>query len=126
MQQAVAASCAIPGLFPPVTIAGRRFMDGGMASMANAHLADGCAVVVVLTPISAGGLGTPPGIGQVLEREVAALREAGSRVLVIGPDAEAKGVMGMNLMDVTRRVAAAKAGQRQAAALAAEVAALWG
>jgi predicted acylesterase/phospholipase RssA len=25
---AVAASCAVPGIWPPVTIAGRRYMDG--------------------------------------------------------------------------------------------------
>jgi NTE family protein len=39
--QAVAASCAVPGVYPPVTIDGRRYVDGGMRSAANADLAQG-------------------------------------------------------------------------------------
>ena len=39
---AVAASCAVPGAWPCVTINGRRFMDGGLRSVANADLAAGC------------------------------------------------------------------------------------
>src|SRR5690348_17427060 len=38
---AVGASCAVPGLWPPVTIGERRFMDGGMRTVANADLAHG-------------------------------------------------------------------------------------
>ena len=30
---AVAASCAVPGAWPPVTIAGRRYMDGGVGQL---------------------------------------------------------------------------------------------
>jgi len=36
---AVAASCAVPGIWPPVTIDGRRYMDGGVRSSDNADLA---------------------------------------------------------------------------------------
>jgi NTE family protein len=32
---AVAASCSVPGAWPPVTIDGRRFMDGGVGSSVN-------------------------------------------------------------------------------------------
>ncbi|MET0132050.1 MAG: patatin-like phospholipase family protein, partial [Kibdelosporangium sp.] len=35
---AVAASCAVPGVYPPVTIDGRRYMDGGMRTSTNADL----------------------------------------------------------------------------------------
>ena len=48
---AVAASCAVPGVYPPVTIDGRRYMDGGMRSAANADLAQGYDRLVVLAPI---------------------------------------------------------------------------
>ena len=55
---AVAASCAVPGVWPPVTIGGRRWMDGGMRSPANADLAAGCDAVVVL-PRSPRGCAAP-------------------------------------------------------------------
>ena len=49
---AVAASCAVPGVWPPVTINGRRYIDGGMRSAVNADLAAGYERVVVLAPIN--------------------------------------------------------------------------
>jgi len=36
LARAVASSCAVPGIFPPVTIDGHRYMDGGMRSLTNA------------------------------------------------------------------------------------------
>lgn len=45
---AVAASCSVPGAWPPVTIAGRRYMDGGVASSVNLGVADDCDAAVVL------------------------------------------------------------------------------
>ena len=47
---AVAASCAVPLVWPPVTIGDRRYMDGGMHSIANAGLAAGCDRVLVVAP----------------------------------------------------------------------------
>ena len=47
---AVAASCAVPGVWPPVTIGDRRYMDGGVGSTVNMALADDCDVAVVLVP----------------------------------------------------------------------------
>ena len=47
---AVAASCAVPGAWPPVTIAGRRYMDGGVASSVNLGVARDCDAAVVLVP----------------------------------------------------------------------------
>jgi predicted acylesterase/phospholipase RssA len=46
---AVAASCAVPGIWPPVSIGGRRYMDGGTRSIANADLAEGHDDIVILT-----------------------------------------------------------------------------
>ena len=48
---AVGASCAVPGVWPPVTINGRRYMDGGMRAPANVDLAAGYDRVVVLAPL---------------------------------------------------------------------------
>lgn len=50
---AVAASCSVPGAWPPVTIAGRRYMDGGVASSVNLGVADDCDAAVVLVPAGA-------------------------------------------------------------------------
>jgi NTE family protein len=38
---AVGASCAVPGVWSLVTLGERRFMDGGMRTIANADLAHG-------------------------------------------------------------------------------------
>jgi NTE family protein len=54
--EAVAASSAVPGIWPPVTIEGRRYMDGGVRSADNADLAEGFARVVVISPL---GLDSP-------------------------------------------------------------------
>jgi len=50
LARAVAASCAMPGVLPPVWIEDRHFMDGGLRSPANVDLASGCERVLVLAP----------------------------------------------------------------------------
>ena len=57
---AVAASCAVPGIWPPVSIGGRRFMDGGTRTTANADLAEGHADILILTPMSPAMSATQP------------------------------------------------------------------
>ncbi len=47
---AVAASCAVPGVWPPVTIGDARYMDGGVRSSDNADLASGFARIVIVSP----------------------------------------------------------------------------
>src|SRR5699024_5762546 len=50
MEDAVAASCALPGRFPSVAIGGRRYTDGGAVSATHADLASGCSEVLVIAP----------------------------------------------------------------------------
>ncbi|MFI8259614.1 MULTISPECIES: patatin-like phospholipase family protein [unclassified Streptomyces] len=117
---AVSASCAVPGVWPPVTVGGRRFIDGGIRSATNADLASGCARVVILAPMALGsGLVPSP------SAQAARLREAGARVLLITPSAQARKVFGRNVLDPARRDPAARAGLAQAAEHAAEAAAVW-
>lgn len=117
---AVGASCAVPGVWAPVTIGVERWIDGGMRSPVNADLAAGCSRVVAIAPISLGlGPMTP------LETQVRALRAAGSKVAVVIPDAQARRRMGRNTLDPSRRVASAEEGRRQAKEALAEVAAVW-
>ncbi|MCG5463761.1 patatin-like phospholipase family protein [Micromonospora sp. NPDC053740] len=117
---AVGASCAVPGVWPPVTIGARRFVDGGMRSTVNADLAADARRVLVLAPTSSA-FGPMPR----LSAQVDALRAAGSRVVVLTPDAAARTAIGRNVLDPARRAGAARAGRAQADVVADEVAALW-
>ena len=104
---AVASSCAVPWIYPPVTINGRRYMDGGVRSTTNADVAAGYEVVLIVAPM--GAVTTA-----ALDEEVAELREAGSAVGVISPDQAALDAIGPNPLDPARRPAAAVAGLAQA------------
>jgi NTE family protein len=114
---AVGASCAVPGVWPPVTINGRRYMDGGVRSAANLDLADGYERVVVLAPITAGA-------GPIASVAAQAARLSAT-VAVVSPDKRAKQAIGRNALDPARRAQAARAGREQAADVASVVAAVW-
>lgn len=116
---AVAASCAVPGVWPPVTIEGHRYMDGGARSGTNADLAAGYDRVVVIAPL-------PRGIGPMsgVATQVEALR-ARSQVALVTPDRASVQAFGRNVLDPKRRAGAARAGRAQATALASEIRDLW-
>jgi NTE family protein len=114
---AVGASCAVPGVWPPVTINGRRYLDGGVRSAANLDLADGYDRVVVLAPITAGTGPIPSVATQAAQLSAA--------VAVVSPDKRAKQAIGRNALDPARRASAARAGRQQAAAVASVVADVW-
>ncbi|WP_411121768.1 patatin-like phospholipase family protein [Streptomyces sp. x-19] len=117
---AVSASCAVPAVYPPVTVDGRRWVDGGVHSSANADLAAGYDRVVVIAPITTGG-------GPIVAPRIQAARLAGkgARVHVITPDRAARSAFGRNILDPAKRADAARAGRRQSATHAAQVRALW-
>jgi NTE family protein len=117
---AVGASCAVPGVWPAVTIAGRRYIDGGMRSPANADLAAGYDRVVIIAPVGRRG-GVLPGA----DKQADDLRAAGAKVMVVGPDEAARQAIGHNLLDLRRRATAARGGRAQAAAVAADVRDVW-
>ncbi|WKV75224.1 patatin-like phospholipase family protein [Streptomyces sp. PCS3-D2] len=117
---AVAASCAVPGVWPPVTVGERRFIDGGVRSATNADLAAGYARVVVIAPIALGS-----GLVPAPAAQAARLREAGAKVLLITPSATARKAFGRNVLDPARRDPAARAGLAQAAQHTAAAAAVW-
>ncbi|MGV9678087.1 patatin-like phospholipase family protein [Nocardia sp. NPDC003482] len=116
---ALRASWAIPGWFPPVTIEGRRYVDGGAASTASVDLLADAELdeVVVLAPMASARRERAEGPGHLLERqlrnrmsarlsrEIAGLRARGTKVLRIDARAEDLAVMGANFMDGRRRVA---------------------
>ncbi len=118
--EAVAASCAVPGVWSPITVGGRRLMDGGVRSPANADLAAGCDRVVVLAP-TVRALGPMVGVAA----QVDALRAQGAQVALVSPDAAAVAAIGRNVLDPVHRAPAARAGRTQAVAAAAGIAAVW-
>ena len=111
---AVAASCAVPGIWPPVSIGDRRYIDGGVRSSSNVSVAEGYDVVLVLSPLD-------PALVRGQEAEVAGVERTGSRVIVIQADADALAAMGDNPLDPARRAAAVDEGIRQGRLAAAAV-----
>jgi NTE family protein len=116
---AVAASCAVPGVWPPVTIDNRRYVDGGIRSSANADLAEGYDDVLVLAPVG-DFLALEPAIDERLEK-----LEKSSRLVTIRPDEASLTAIGPNPLDPAAAKPAARAGRAQAASVAAEVRELW-
>jgi NTE family protein len=121
VQEAVASSCAVPGIFPCVDINGRRYQDGGVRSGTSADLASGYDSVVIIAPIGAGETGIDPLLGRTTRAEAEALRAAGSRVALTFPDKATLDVFGINRMDTSRRSAAVETGIAQGRAFAAQI-----
>jgi len=115
---AVAASCAVPGVWPPVTIDGRRHIDGGIRSTVNADLAAGLERVVVVCPVTQG-------LGGDVTGEVASLRDAGAAVAVVAADDASVAAFGPDLLDPASRVPSAEAGLAQAASVTDAVREVW-
>jgi NTE family protein len=113
---AVAASCAIPGVYRPVEIGGRRYVDGGVCSASSMDLlaGRGLDLVICLNPLS-GPPGSPAdprdwlGVlsrganGRRLAHEARKVRRLGTEVVTIEPTPEDLAAMGRNLMSAKRR-----------------------
>jgi NTE family protein len=117
LADAVAASCAIPGFYKPVEIAGRRYVDGGLWSTSNLDILrhEHCDLVICLNPTSSLH---PPHAWNPVERvaatfrtlsgrrlgsETKKLRERGTKVVLIQPTDEDHRAMGPNLMSTRNR-----------------------
>lgn len=138
LADAVQASCSIPGWYPPTVIDGVPYIDGGAVSNASADVLLGTAVeeVYVFAPMGALEPDRPRaalarlerGVRRVITRrliaDAAALRAEGKRVCLVTPDVADLAVMGLNLMDPSRREAVYEsARETSAATLARHVAA---
>lgn len=113
LARGVAASCAVPGVFPPVAfggpggLGGRRYFDGGLRSPANIDAAAGCDLVVALAPLtfSVRAHRRP-------DHQAAGMAPE-SRVLLLTPDAASLLAIGADPLDGMRSPRAAEAGRRQ-------------
>jgi NTE family protein len=115
---AVSASGAVPGISPPVNVGGRRWIDGGMVSSANVHLADGFDEVLVIAPLPRNHGGVPS-VGEEVKR-----LSGHPAVHLIVPDDQSKAGIGHNIFDASRRAAAADAGRVQGKGEGARIAAV--
>lgn len=109
--EAVAASCAIPGYFAPVTVGGVQYFDGGVHSPTNADVLrhSELDLVVVVSPMSAAHGRSMSFDGALrwaahrrLEREIAKLRAAGTTVVKFEPEPRSVLAMGLNAMAIDR------------------------
>ena len=126
LAKAVASSCSVPGVYPPVTINGRRYIDGGMRSGTNADVAKGHETVVLIALRTAGpDAAAAERQKKALDAEIKVLTDAGAKVELIVPDADSQAAFGVNLMDPRARPAAAKAGLAQGRAMAASLKGVW-
>jgi NTE family protein len=117
---AVAASCAVPGAWPTVTIGSRQFMDGGVGSTVNTSAAADCAAAVVLVP---AGEAAPSPFGAGARAEIAAFPGA---TFTVFADADALTAFGGNPLDPRCRRPSAAAGRAQGRRVAAAVGAFLG
>jgi len=108
---AVAASCAVPCIFPPVTVNGSRYVDGGVRSRTNADLAAGHDRVVILAPRM------PLILRDALASEMSQLGEG---TVLLEPDAASQEAIGGNVFAAGRwpQILTAATAQGRAAAAA--------
>jgi NTE family protein len=134
LSEAVAASCAVPGVYRPVLIDGRRYVDGGAWSPSNLDCVARAEldVVLCLNPLSSrpedlsdAGRGRVRGVmrrsvGKRLGWEARRLRERGTAVALVQPVADDLAVMGGNMMSTQRRHRVLETAQRTVAAQLAD------
>jgi NTE family protein len=113
---AVAASCAVPGAWPPVPIAGRRYMDGGVVSTVNMAVASDCDAVLVLVPAPQDA---PSAFGAGAGAEISRFP---AETLAVFADDDAVAAFGANPLDPQCRRPAALAGREQGRRRAEDVA----
>jgi NTE family protein len=107
---AVTASSAVPGVWPPATIDGRRYVDGGVRSSSNADFAAGASRVLVIVPLGTAELFPRE---KSLAQAVEELRAGGAEVAIVEPDEASRAAMGANPLDPTTRKPAVEAGRAQ-------------
>ncbi|MEW2449560.1 patatin-like phospholipase family protein [Streptomyces parvulus] len=120
LAHAKAATCALPPLFPPITIGEGPWMDGGVRSTTNADLLADCARAVVLAPIPKA-----PGATPSARTQVRTLLAQGTRAALLTPDRASLRAFGRNLLNAECIPGAAREGRRQGREYAEAVRAVW-
>jgi NTE family protein len=128
--EAVMASCAIPGWYSPVVIGGHRYVDGGTCSPTSVDLLAGLGLdeVYVVAPLVTLRPDRPRSLVAKMERrwralmtrrclrEAAKLHAEGTMVTILGPGPEDLEAIGVNVMQVGRRIRVLETSLRTSAA----------
>lgn len=116
--EAVAASCAVPFVWPAVLVGGEPHLDGGVRSTTNSDLVRDPDVAVVIAPL-------PMNFSRY-HNITAQLDRAGvRRRVVLWPDQPARKAIGRHILNPERQAAAARAGLAQGRLMATRVRAVW-
>jgi NTE family protein len=123
IERAIAASCCVPAMFPPVAVGSARLMDGGVGSGTNADVLLGQSFehVLIVAPMCDRTVAAGTCAERFVEREAEALRADGCRVDVVLPDESDARAFGPELMNPTRTAAALERGIDRGRQLAGEV-----
>lgn len=114
LPEAIAASSAVPGVFPAIPIDGSHFLDGGLRSPINADLAAGAPLIVILEPFA-----------HVFPRAATDTELGGTPTISITADTEAITAFGSDLFAPAALRPAFEAGLRQATDAAARLRDVW-
>jgi NTE family protein len=128
---AVAASCAVPGVWPPMTAGKRRYVDGGVASIVHVARADddgfeitgAAGRVLVVAPLDPPAGGPFPSVRQEIERRQESHPDTDA--VAVLADEGSVAAFGTNVLDPTTMPASARAGREQGRAAADEVVRRW-
>lgn len=116
LAKAVAASCSVPGVFPPIAIDGRLYIDGGVRSGSGLDLAAGSRTVVGVAPVRQDGHGE-----RQLVAESAILAAGGTRVVLVRPTSGVDVMLPTDSLDAGQLPDAVRAGRTAGRAQAAAV-----
>ena len=119
LADAVAASCAIPGVYAPVRLGRRVLVDGGTHSTTNLDLAvrATCDVAICVAPMAFDRHDPPDALAKLVRRvptralaiEANGARRRGVRVLTLRPSASELRLHGLHMMRVDGHDAVARA-----------------
>jgi NTE family protein len=111
LHRAVMASCAVPGLYEPVRLGDRRYVDGGVNSTTSIDMAlrNGSSHVLAVVPLGYHRTGRPSTAQRILRgpavrgvrRELLRAGERARDVLVVQPHLEDLEIYGTNFLRAT-------------------------
>jgi NTE family protein len=112
--QGVAAGCSIPGVYPPITIGGKHYFDGGIFSPTYLDLAAGHDRILFVN------------LHDVDPKERAIVDDAGAELFIIEPDEASRIAFGTNMMAAVHAFDAVERGLEQGERIGPAVLKFWG
>jgi NTE family protein len=130
LERAIAASAAAPGFWPPITINGERYLDGGIRSPLNADLAIGSDIVIIVSCFAlreVSDFAFFAALNSTMRGELDAVRRSGAKLAIVEPDPDfiALTKQGTAMMDINLVSEAHRLGHKKAVSEAAAIRSVW-